>query len=152
MVDTVTPAKRSEMMVGIKGKNTKPEILIRKLLHSLGFRFRLHNASLPGRPDIVLMKYKKVVFVQGCFWHGHANCHIFRLPKSRTDFWRSKISGNKHRDSEKTRSLIEAGWRILYVWECATKGKNKLDEVELAHKLAQALIHDQSSLVQIEGA
>lgn len=152
LVDIVTPTKRSEMMAGIKGKNTKPEILVRKLLHSLGFRFRLHNASLPGKPDIVLAKHRTVVFVQGCFWHGHANCPIFRLPKSRTEFWETKISGNKHRDRGKANALIEAGWKVVYVWECATKGPNKLDAAELSSRLVQALIQNENSLIHIAGS
>lgn len=126
MADVVSPQKRSEMMSGIKGKNTKPEIIFRKILHSRGFRFRLHNKDLPGKPDLVLPKYKAVIFIHGCFWHGHEDCKLFRLPKSRIDFWQQKITGNMERDKRRLPVLEEAGWRILIVWECALKGKAEL--------------------------
>ena len=126
MADIVSPAKRSRMMAGIKGKNTKPEILIRQMLHKRGFRFRLHRKDLPGRPDIVLPKYNSVIFVNGCFWHGHEDCKLFRYPKSRTGFWKTKIEGNKRRDKEKLAKL-RPDWRVLVVWECAVKGSQKLE-------------------------
>tara|TARA_B100000686_G_C16763472_1_gene960271 strand:+ start:858 stop:1319 length:462 start_codon:yes stop_codon:yes gene_type:complete len=122
MTDIVDPATRSRMMSGIAAKNTKPELIIRKLLFNSGFRYRLHNRSLKGTPDIVLKKYRAVIFVNGCFWHGH-NCHLFRLPKSRTDFWKKKIESNIERDARNRKILVEEGWRIGLVWECAVKDK-----------------------------
>ncbi len=110
VVDVVSPEKRSQMMAGISGKNTKPEIFVRKILHRMGYRFRLHKKDLPGKPDIVLPRYKIVIFVQGCFWHGHENCHLFRLPKSRTEFWEAKIVGNKARDEKVLMELSQLGY------------------------------------------
>lgn len=151
LVDIVTPTKRSEMMAGIKGKNTKPEILVRKLLHSLGFRFRLHNASLPGKPDIVLAKHRTVVFVQGCFWHGHANCPIFRLPKSRTQFWADKINGNIRRDESSKDELIQKGWKVLYVWECAIKNRCRLSEAQLREEICEGLQSGAGNFKEVRG-
>lgn len=101
--------------------DTKPEILVRKGLHRRGFRYRLHTKDLPGKPDIVLPKYKTVIFVHGCFWHGHKNCRYFRFPKTNTDFWEKKITRNRERDVEVRQRLVELGWRVLIVWECATR-------------------------------
>jgi DNA mismatch endonuclease, patch repair protein len=115
--DVVDKATRSRMMAGIKGKNTKPEIIVRKALHAAGFRFRLHDKKLPGKPDIVLPKYKAVVFVHGCFWHGH-QCEKFRWPKSRPTFWRKKILGNKERDQHARKALKSCGWKSYVIWEC----------------------------------
>jgi DNA mismatch endonuclease, patch repair protein len=112
-------------MAGIRGKNTKPEIFLRKALHAEGFRFRIHTA-LPGRPDMVFPKRNAVLFVHGCFWHGH-DCHLFKWPKSRPKFWRNKISGNVARDAAHVVNLTAAGWRVGIVWECALKGKTRLD-------------------------
>jgi len=124
MIDIVSPGKRSRMMSGIKGKNTKPELIIRKELFRRGFRYRLHSGKLPGKPDIVLPKYRAVIFINGCFWHGHG-CHLFRWPKSNIEFWREKITGNIQRDAMKRQSLLDEGWRIMTVWECALRGKEK---------------------------
>jgi DNA mismatch endonuclease, patch repair protein len=125
LADVVDKATRSRMMAGIKGKNTKPEIIVRKALHAAGFRFRLHDMKLPGKPDIVLPKYRAVVFVHGCFWHGH-DCRLFKLPKSRKAFWAAKIEGNKVRDVKTTLELVQANWRVLTIWECALVGSAKL--------------------------
>ncbi len=124
MVDVVSPSKRSEMMSGIRDKNTKPEYLIRKALFKRGFRFRVHVSKLPGKPDIVLPKYKAVVLVNGCFWHGHG-CSLFKWPSSRVTFWREKIEHNKKHDAESLEALKTQGWRTLIIWECATKGKGR---------------------------
>ncbi|XZG70281.1 very short patch repair endonuclease [Chitinibacteraceae bacterium HSL-7] len=120
MADIVDKAARSRMMSGIRSKNTKPEMLIRKALHARGFRFRLHVKDLPGKPDLVFPKYKAVIFIHGCFWHGH-NCRYFQLPKTREEFWRAKINANQMRDHCQVTSLKQRGWRVLVIWECATK-------------------------------
>ena len=125
MADVVTPDVRSRMMSGIRGRNTKPELILRKGLHALGFRFRLHNRRLPGKPDIVFPKYKAVLFAHGCFWHGH-NCHLFKWPSTRPEFWRAKIARNKKVDRRAILALEATGWRVGIVWECALKGRTRL--------------------------
>lgn len=146
MPDVVSKEKRSEMMAGIRGKNTKPELLIRSGLHRRGFRFSLHRKDLPGKPDLVLPKYKAVIFVHGCFWHCH-NCHLFKWPKSHPDFWRNKIEGNRANDEKAVAQLRRDGWRILVIWECALKGKEKLPLVDV---LDQSLEWLQSSKIGCE--
>lgn len=121
MADIHSPEVRSFNMSRIKGKNTKPEMLVRKYLFSKGFRYRLHDKKLPGRPDIVLKKYKTAIFVNGCFWHGHAGCRYFVIPKTRTEWWLDKISKNISNDNINTGKLIEAGWKIITIWECELK-------------------------------
>ena len=128
MSDTMTPEQRSRCMAAIKGKNTKPEMLVRKFLFSKGLRYRLHT-GLPGHPDIVLPKYKTVVFVDGCFWHGHEGCRYFRLPKSNEDFWRTKIETNTARDHRVTTQLRDAGWRVIRIWECSLRDRASLPAV-----------------------
>ena len=118
MADVVTAAVRSRMMARIGGKNTKPELLLRKGLHEQGFRFRVHRRDLPGTPDIVLPKYRAVLFAHGCFWHGH-DCHLFKVPATRTDFWLTKIARNKEVDRKAQAALALAEWRRGIVWECA---------------------------------
>lgn len=113
------------MMSGIRAKNTKPELFLRKALHAEGLRFRIH-ASLPGKPDMVFPKWKAILFVHGCFWHNH-HCHLFKWPKSRADFWRAKIRGNVTRDESNVSILLSQGWRVGIVWECALKGRTRLD-------------------------
>lgn len=125
MVDIVSPEKRSAMMAGIKGKNTKPEIAIRKALFARGWRYRIHDRRLPGKPDLVFPKLKAVIFIEGCFWHGH-DCHLFKMPSSRLEFWEPKIEGNRERDTRVREELGALGWRHLTVWECALKGKTRL--------------------------
>lgn len=120
MPDIVDSATRSKMMAGISGRNTKPELLIRRGLHANGFRFRLHRKDLPGKPDIVLPKYKTVVLVNGCFWHGH-DCPLFKWPKTRPEFWHEKITGNIDRDRRNIGKLVSAGWRVAIIWECAVR-------------------------------
>lgn len=117
-MDRVNPEKRSEIMSHIRGKNTKPELLVRSLLHRAGFRFRLHRKDLPGKPDIVLPKYKTVVFVHGCFWHGHRGCSKATLPQTNTAFWQEKLAKNASRDA-RTRTLLQQdGWKVVVVWQC----------------------------------
>jgi DNA mismatch endonuclease, patch repair protein len=124
MVDIVDSATRSRMMSGIRGRNTKPEILIRSLLHRQGFRFRLDARDLPGRPDIVLPRYRAVIFVHGCFWHGH-DCPLFKWPQTRPEFWREKIGRNRSNDIKAQQALLDNGWRVGLVWECALRGAGR---------------------------
>lgn len=128
MADVLTPEQRSLNMAAIKGKDTKPEMIVRKYLFSRGLRYRVNNRKLPGSPDIVLKKYKTVVFVDGCFWHGHEGCKYFRIPKSNVDFWRHKIVMNIARDYANNVDLKLAGWRVIRIWECEIKTKSKREE------------------------
>lgn len=121
MADVHTPEQRSYNMSQIRGKNTKPEELVRKYLFSQGFRYRKNDPRLPGKPDIVLPKYKTVIFVNGCFWHGHEGCRYFVWPKNNAEFWKNKISGNIYRDQKNYNFLVELGWKVLIVWECELK-------------------------------
>ena len=133
------PLTRSETMARVKGKNTKPEVALRRALHSRGFRFRLHRADLPGRPDLTLRRWNAVIFVDGCFWHGHAGCPNFRMPKSNVDFWRAKITRNIERDGCSRAALAAAGWRVLTVWECATRGGSTTEREALYDRVADWL-------------
>jgi DNA mismatch endonuclease (patch repair protein) len=126
MADVHTPEVRSYNMSMIRGKNTKPEIIVRKFLHAKGFRFRLHKKDLPGKPDIVLPKYKTVIFIHGCFWHGHKNCKYFVVPKTRTKWWLKKIGGNKKTDRRNNIKLGKASWKIITLWECQLRPKKVL--------------------------
>ena len=121
MADTMTPEQRHRCMAAIKGKDTKPEMIVRRYLHAKGFRYGLHNKKLPGSPDIVLRKYKTVIFIHGCFWHGHEGCKYYRLPKTNVEFWKSKIYNNKNRDELNEAKLKELGWRVIRIWECAIR-------------------------------
>lgn len=123
MADIVDRRTRSRMMAGIRSKNTKPELIIRRALFARGFRYRLHGKKLPGKPDLVLSKYRAVVLINGCFWHGHG-CHLFKWPATRKTFWKDKINGNRKRDRAVRAGLIKAGWRICTIWECAIKGRS----------------------------
>ena len=143
--DGVRQAGRS----GIRGKNTKPEMVVRRGLHGLGFRFRLHDRNLPGRPDIVLPKWRAAVLVHGCFWHGH-DCDLFRWPSTRVDFWREKIEGNRERDAAAVLSLDAAGWRVLEIWECSLKGAGRLGAAEVT-TLTAAWIRSGSAKGEIRG-
>lgn len=132
-------------MSGIRGKDTQPELQVRKGLHARGFRYRLHDRSLPGKPDLVLSRHRAIVFVHGCFWHGHA-CHLFRLPATREAFWREKIARNVERDCEAEVQLLARGWRVATVWECALKGKTRLAPGQVVDSLAGWLQGDARQL------
>ncbi len=123
MSDVVSRETRSRMMSGIRGKDTKPELIVRKALFAAGFRFRLHRRDLPGVPDVVLPGKRVAIFVHGCFWHMHAGCKNAKLPSGRQDFWKEKLGRNVERDKENINALVMLGWRVLVVWECATRGK-----------------------------
>ncbi len=118
MADVHNKATRSYNMSQIKGKDTKPELIVRKFLFSKGFRYRLHEKSLPGKPDIVLAKYKTVIFINGCFWHAHEGCKYFVIPKTKTEWWTNKINANKARDIKQYTALENSGWRVILLWEC----------------------------------
>lgn len=136
---TVDPA-RSAQMARVKGRDTKPEMRLRRRLHAAGLRYRLHAGELPGRPDIVFRKARLAIFVHGCFWHRHPGCHHARMPKSRLDFWGPKLAGNAERDRRHERELRAAGWTVLTVWECETRDTARLDEIVLeVERLARGL-------------
>lgn len=141
MVDVVPRNKRSQMMAGIKGKNTKPEILIRKELFKLGYRYRINSNRLPGKPDIVLPKYNAIIFIHGCFWHHH-DCKLFKWPKSNSQFWKNKILANVERDNIQIRKLLGMGWKVLLVWECSIKGKNENEISNVVLKITKWLNGD----------
>ena len=124
MPDIVDAQTRSRMMAGIRGKDTKPETSVRKALHRRGYRYRLHNPKLPGKPDLAFTSRKAVIMVHGCFWHGHG-CNLFKWPSTRELFWRAKINRNRDRDSQIQQALEALGWRVLVVWECALKGRER---------------------------
>ena len=124
MADIVNALTRSMMMSRVKGKDTRQEVEIRKRLFALGYRYRLHDKKLPGKPDIVLPKYKAVILIHGCFWHAH-DCDLFRWPSSRKAFWKNKLSGNKERDTENMAKLKKLGWRVLIIWECAYRSTGR---------------------------
>lgn len=126
MADVHSKETRSYNMSRIRSKDTKPEMLVRKFLHKHGFRYRLHVKDLPGKPDIVLPKYKTVIFIHGCFWHGHEGCRYYVVPKTRTEWWLNKINGNIANDSIAENTLKELGWRVIKIWECELK-KASLD-------------------------
>jgi DNA mismatch endonuclease (patch repair protein) len=128
MADFVSPEKRSKIMRGVKQSNTKPEVRVRRALHAMGYRFRLHRKDLPGRPDIVLPRYKLAIMVHGCFWHQHASCKDGRQPTSNTSYWSPKLARNVERDAEKAAALVALGWRVETVWECETKDPETLEQ------------------------
>jgi DNA mismatch endonuclease (patch repair protein) len=131
-------------MSQVKGKNTKPEVLVRSLLHRLGYRFRLHRKNLPGRPDIVLPKYRTVIFVHGCFWHQHPGCKRAALPKQNTDFWLQKLRTNAERDEQTLRALAELGWKTVVLWTCELKDIEKLTS-EIREALPQTEAGDRGN-------
>ena len=127
MADIVDSKTRSRMMSGIRDKNTKPELIVRRFLYSEGFRYSLHSKKLPGKPDIVLTKYRTIVFVNGCFWHRCPHCHRAYMPKSNKGFWKKKLEGNRLRDMKKKRELRALNWQVLTIWECQTADIKKLN-------------------------
>lgn len=127
-------------MAGIRGKDTRPEMILRRGLHARGYRFRLHVRRLPGSPDLVFPGRRAVIFVHGCFWHGHG-CHLFRLPATRQEFWRAKIEGNVARDAAAEGALEADGWRVLTIWECALKGRERLPVEEVLDRAAKWLVN-----------
>ena len=128
MTDTLTQQERSERMSRIRGKDSASEMRLRRMIHGMGFRYRLHVKTLPGTPDLVFPARKAVIFMHGCFWHRHQDCRLARMPKSRVAYWREKLEANKRRDDENVRRLNELGWRVLVVWECQIKEKD-LNEI-----------------------
>ena len=135
MSDIFSLQKRSAIMSKIGGKNTKPEILVRKFIFSKGFRYRINVKTLPGKPDIVLPKYKTIIFVNGCFWHGH-NCKKGKLPSSNTDFWKEKISNNKSRDAKNSDLLVKLGWKVIIIWQC------EISKIDNRTKILNKLLED----------
>lgn len=135
MADVHTVQQRRYNMQQIKATDTKPELLVRKFLHANGFRYSLHKKTLPGKPDIVLTKYKTVIFIHGCFWHGHANCKYFSIPKTRTEWWTNKITANKMNDAKAVKALKKEGWKVITIWECRLKpGKRERTLQQLLSK------------------
>jgi DNA mismatch endonuclease (patch repair protein) len=149
MPDIVDPQTRSRMMAGIRGKNTRPELTIRRELFRRGFRYRIHPRNLPGKPDMVFPARRAVIFVHGCFWHGH-HCHLFKWPSTRMDFWRQKISRNRRKDAETLSALEKSGWRCLTIWECALKGRTRRSLAEIADNASVWLSAGETNL-ELEG-
>jgi DNA mismatch endonuclease, patch repair protein len=125
-VDTISSTRRSENMRQIKSKGMKPELIVRSMVHRMGYRYRLHSRDLPGKPDLAFRTRKKIIEVRGCFWHQHEGCPEAHLPKSRTHYWRPKLARNKQRDKENCKRLLELGWRVFVVWECETENTKRL--------------------------
>lgn len=144
MADIVDPATRSRMMSGIRGRDTQPELRLRRALHALGFRYRINDRRLPGKPDIVLPRHGAAIFVHGCFWHRHSGCRYATTPATRVEFWRSKFEANVKRDERNLQALLDAGWRVATVWECALGSKNS---VVAAAKVARWIKGSRSLLV-----
>lgn len=148
-MDVHTPERRSHNMSRIRSRDTKPEMVLRRALHARGLRYRLHVRSLPGTPDLVFPRRRAVILVHGCFWHGH-DCPMFRLPGTRTDFWRQKINGNVARDRRSAGALAELGWRQLTVWECALRGRARLPVDEVA-ALAAGFVSGEDAILEVSG-
>lgn len=146
MTDIVDQQTRSRMMAGIRGKNTRPELALRKALHARGFRFRLHSKNVPGRPDLVLAKHRAVIFVHGCFWHRHQGCRYATTPSTRPEFWKAKFEANVLRDRDVQTTLMEAGWRVATVWECALR---KPDQVAASVDVLSAWLNSNDQRIEI---
>jgi DNA mismatch endonuclease (patch repair protein) len=147
MADVVTPAVRSRMMASIRGKNTRPEILIRHELFARGYRYRLHVSNLPGKPDLVFPKHRAVIFVHGCFWHRH-DCALFKWPSTNVTFWRTKLLRNRSVDRRALKQLKIADWRVLTIWECSLKGVKRL-EIDRVVETTTRWLHSRSRLSEI---
>ncbi len=144
-MDKLTKEQRHRCMASIRSKDTKPEVLVRKYLFGRGFRYRLNHPRLPGHPDLVLRKYRTVIFVNGCFWHGHEGCKYFKLPKTNVEFWESKILRNRERDAETQKALARMGWHCITVWECQLKPNVRIRTLEsLAYTLNSIYLKDYS--------
>jgi DNA mismatch endonuclease (patch repair protein) len=150
MTDVHTEAQRRRNMSAVRSKDTHPEMLIRRGLHARGFRYSLHHRKLPGHPDLVLRKYNAVVFIHGCFWHGH-DCPLFRWPASRADFWRAKIGRNREVDARSALTLTSGGWRILTIWECALKGPDRRPIEDVLEQAGNWLVSGEAT-AEIRGA
>lgn len=150
MPDVHDPLTRSRNMAAVKSRDTKPELIVRRGLHRRGFRFRLAGKDLPGKPDIILPARNAVIFVHGCFWHGH-ECHLFRMPQTRRDFWEAKIAANRRRDHIVLGQLGDAGWRCGVIWECALRGRQRLSEQELFAPLTEWLLSG-DEIIEISGS
>jgi len=137
-------------MSAIRGRDTKPELIVRKALHAKGFRYRLNVRLLPGTPDIVLPKHRALIFVHGCFWHGHS-CPLFKVPKTRTQFWLEKIGQNVKRDTANQETLLASGWRIAVIWECVLKGPYRKDHDEVIGELTKWLTSPDETVLELEG-
>lgn len=149
-MDTLSAEQRHNNMAAIKGKGTKPEMIVRKFLWSRGFRYRVNNARLPGHPDLVLRKYRTCIFVNGCFWHGHKNCRYYIIPKTNTDFWIRKITRNIERDRQEQLQLARMGWHRITVWECELKREKRDETLEsLAYTLNHIYLKDRSQVYQV---
>jgi DNA mismatch endonuclease (patch repair protein) len=133
VTDTVSPEKRSAMMAAVRSKNTTPELIVRRAVHRLGFRFRLHDKKLPGKPDLVLRKWRTVIFVNGCFWHRHSNCKKATTPKSNEPFWMKKFGENKRRDRLTYKVLARLGWKVIVIWQCETALSKELSAALKRH-------------------
>lgn len=150
MADVLTPEQRQLNMSRIRGRDTKPEMYIRRGLHARGFRYRLQDRKLPGRPDLVFPRYHAVIFVHGCFWHGH-HCSMFKLPATREEFWATKIASNRARDERTTAALLKLGWRVANVWECSIRGRTRLTGDEVITKCQNFLLSEEIMLIDISG-
>jgi DNA mismatch endonuclease (patch repair protein) len=150
MVDVLTPAQRHLNMSRIRGRDTKPEMMIRRGLHAIGFRYRLQDRTLPGRPDLIFARHRAVIFVHGCFWHGH-DCPLFKLPVTQRDFWKEKISSNRARDKKVEEALLEQGWRVAVVWECSLKGRGKKSTGEVMRQCSSFLLSSEIAYLCIRG-
>jgi len=148
MPDITDVATRSRMMSGIRGKNTKPELIVRRALHRLGLRYQLHVRNLPGAPDLVFRRHKVVVFVHGCFWHQH-DCSLFKMPSSRTEFWTQKLDRNRDRDREHMVHLLHDGWRVAVVWECSLRAAAKANDETFLERLADWIRTSESKSIEL---